>query len=239
MALSSSRGPSSAEDLGLGGAVAHGGSGLLLPAAALLHEAEDGLEGLDVAGDPERALVPEPELLLGLPEQLRECPVAQVLGGDHEPPHLLAHVHREGAPRHAAPPAALAARRRRRRHRRQLLPLLQQLLQPHDVPDLVAPPATTLMLLLHLLVLLHCRCRRRARNAHWLLDRYVLALVGGVVEDPEGWRGREYIGGGRGGWRWGGIAGAPQQSRAACLLVTSEPLHHSFMCSNRWKFWFF
>jgi hypothetical protein len=146
---------SSAEDLGLGGAgavaVAHGG-GLIPPAALpLLHEAEDALEGVDVAGDPERALVPEPELLLGLAEQVRERPVAQVLGGDDEAPHLLADVHREGAPRHAAPPAA---GRRRGRHRGQLLPLLQQLLQPHDVPDLVAPTATLLM---HLLVLLHCR----------------------------------------------------------------------------------
>ena len=168
---------SSAEDLRLGGAgaVAHGGGGVaLLPS---LHEAEDALEDLDVAGDPERALVPEPELLLGLPEQLRERPVAQVLGGDDEPPHLIADVHREGAPRHAAP-AALAAAGRRRRDRGQLLPLLEKLLQPHDVPDLVARPATLLLLLLDLLVLLHCR-RVMSRASRWLLiARCVLAPVG-------------------------------------------------------------
>jgi len=78
--------------------------------------------------------------------------------GDDEPPHLVADVHREGAPRHAAP-AALAAAGRRRRDRGQLLPLLEQLLQPHDVLDLVARPATLLLLLLLLDLLarlLHC-----------------------------------------------------------------------------------
>jgi hypothetical protein len=105
-----------------------------------LHDPEDALEDLDVAGDPEHALVAEPELL---PEQLRERPVVQVLRGDHEPPHLVADVHGEGTPRHAA------LSRRRRRHHGQLLPLLEQLLKPHDVHDLVAHLAT---------VLLHCWC---------------------------------------------------------------------------------
>jgi hypothetical protein len=126
---------SSTHDLRLG--VAAHVVGVPLP-ALLLHDPEDALEGLDVAGDPERALVAEPELLLGLPEQLGEGPVAKVLGGDDEPPHLVADVHCEGAPQHAS----LA----RRRHRGQLLPLLEQLLKPHDVPDLVARPAAVLLL---------------------------------------------------------------------------------------------
>jgi hypothetical protein len=60
---------------------------------------EDALEDLDVAGDPKRALVAEPELL---PEQLRERPVVQVLRGNHEPPHLIADVQDKGTLRHAA-----------------------------------------------------------------------------------------------------------------------------------------
>jgi hypothetical protein len=144
---------SAGQDLCLGGAgvLEHV---VLLPALPL-HDPEDALEDLDVAGDPERALVAEPELLLRLPEQLRERPVVQVLRGDHEPPHLVADVHGKGASRHAA------LSRRRRCHRGQLLPLLEQLLKPHDVHDLVARPAT--------LLLLHFWCGCRACSADGLM----------------------------------------------------------------------
>jgi hypothetical protein len=130
----------------------------------LLDGLEDGLEDGDLAGDAEHALLLEPELLLGLPQQGREGAVLQVLHRDHEPLHRGAHAHGE---------VALGRRRRGPRGRpvregertlqelpglalagiasaaagggrawllggdRELAPLLQHLLHPHDLGDLV------------------------------------------------------------------------------------------------------
>lgn len=71
----------------LDAAVAEGGVLLLLDGL------EDGLEDGDLAGDAEHALLLEPELLLGLPQQRREGTVLEVLHGDHEPLHRGAHAH--------------------------------------------------------------------------------------------------------------------------------------------------
>jgi hypothetical protein len=92
---------SSTQDLRLGVA-AHVVS---VPLPTLLrHDLEDALKDIDVARDPEHALMAEPELLLSLPKQLDEGPVTQVLGGDDKSLHLIADVHHEGAPRHVALP---------------------------------------------------------------------------------------------------------------------------------------
>jgi hypothetical protein len=75
----------------LDAAVAEGG------VLVLLDGLEDGLEDGDLAGDAEHALLLEPELLLGLPQQRREGAVLEVLHRDDEPLHRGAHAHSQVA----------------------------------------------------------------------------------------------------------------------------------------------
>lgn len=70
-----------------------------LPVDGLL----DGAELLDLAGDGYGPLLLEPELLLGLLEELHEPRVVHVHHGYHEPPPLLLalpHHHRQAPLRH-------------------------------------------------------------------------------------------------------------------------------------------
>lgn len=156
-------------------AVAEGGGVVLL---VLLDGLEDGLEGGHLAGDAEHALLLEPELLLRLPEQRRERPVLQVVRRDHEPLRRRPHAHRQVPPRRRRPPRRRAAVRERQRPLQELLrlalaaaaiaggggrvfrrdgelaPLLEHLLKPHDLGDLVrllaaAAAGMQMLLLLH------------------------------------------------------------------------------------------
>ncbi|CAL9755830.1 unnamed protein product, partial [Musa acuminata subsp. burmannicoides] len=129
-----------AGELSLRGAVAE-------PLLVLLHHLQYALEHGHLAWDPQHAFLLEPELLLCFPQQRREGPVAEVLRGDHEPPHLLPDAHRQVSLRDVPGRVgegegplqeldALATAAALRRHR-QLLPLLQDLLEPHYLRDLV------------------------------------------------------------------------------------------------------
>ncbi|BAS90917.1 Os04g0608201, partial [Oryza sativa Japonica Group] len=89
-------------------------------------------------GDAEHALLLEPELLLRLPEQRRERPVLQVVRRDHEPLRRRPHAHRQELLRLALAAAAIAGGGGRVfRRDGELAPLLEHLLKPHDLGDLV------------------------------------------------------------------------------------------------------
>lgn len=62
-----------------------------------------------MAGDPQHSLLLVPVLLRRFIEQLDEDRVIQQLGGDDEPLHFLADVHRQVSLRHAAAGPLLVA----------------------------------------------------------------------------------------------------------------------------------